>query len=155
MTDTDRSATGSLQIQLASSESELPTWAERATLVEFFHETMKPYEDTPEDVARALDYAFTGPGGFLTLAQIEGKLVGAVLILRTGMGGYIPKNLLLFISVDPGYRGHGIGGRLLDRVIDECNGDIKLHVEYDNPAKRLYERTGFTTKYAEMRYPPK
>ncbi|MDK2978441.1 MAG: hypothetical protein PWP52_1155, partial [Bacteroidales bacterium] len=29
--------------------------------------------------------------------------------------------------------------------------DVKLHVEYDNPAKRLYERLGMTTKYAEMR----
>jgi hypothetical protein len=25
-------------------------------------------------------------------------------------------------------------------------------VEYDNPAKRLYERMGFSTKYAEMRW---
>jgi ribosomal protein S18 acetylase RimI-like enzyme len=32
------------------------------------------------------------------------------------------------------------------------NGDIALHVEYDNPAKNLYERAGFTSKYIEMRY---
>jgi predicted GNAT family acetyltransferase len=32
-------------------------------------------------------------------------------------------------------------------------GDIKLHVEYDNPrATTLYERLGFTSKYAEMRW---
>ena len=31
-------------------------------------------------------------------------------------------------------------------------GDTKLHVEYDNPAKRLYERLGFENKYAEMRW---
>jgi hypothetical protein len=28
-------------------------------------------------------------------------------------------------------------------------------VEYDNPAKRLYERVGMKTKYAEMRYEKK
>ena len=152
MTDTDRTATDALQIQLAHRKDELPPWADHSTLVRFFHETMKPYEDSTEDVARALDYAFRGPGGFLTLAELDGQLVGAVLILRTGMGGYVPKHLLLFISVDPGHRSRGIGGQLLRRVIEECDGDIKLHVEYDNPAKRLYERTGFTTKYAEMRY---
>ena len=49
-------------------------------------------------------------------------------------------------------------GAFARRIIEEAcgglDGAVKLHVEYDNPAKRLYERIGFSTKYAEMRYTP-
>ena len=31
------------------------------------------------------------------------------------------------------------------------DGDIALHVEPDNPARFLYEKMGFTSKYVEMR----
>jgi len=41
---------------------------------------------------------------------------------------------------------------MLDLAIELCDGDVKLHVEYDNPAKRLYERIGFKNKYADMRF---
>jgi ribosomal protein S18 acetylase RimI-like enzyme len=68
------------------------------------------------------------------------------------MGGYVPKHILLFVSVLPETRGRGIGGKLIKRSIAECEGDVKLHVEYENPAKRLYERLGFTSDYAEMRF---
>ena len=72
--------------------------------------------------------------------------------MKSGMSGYVPEHILLFVTVDPAARGRGIGGRLIRRSIAECPGDVKLHVEHDNPAKRLYERLGFTAKYAEMRY---
>ncbi len=135
-------------------ERDLPAWADRTTLARFFHETMKPYHDSLDDVNRALDYAFVpgaGQGGFLTLAGLDGRLVGALLMLRTGMAGYVPSNILLFVSVDPSCRGAGLGGRIITESVRDLAGDVKLHVEYDNPAKRLYERLGFTTKYAEMR----
>jgi len=54
--------------------------------------------------------------------------------------------------VDPKSRGCGIGRKLIRQALSRCAGDIKLHVEYDNPAIRLYERLGFSSKYAEMRY---
>ena len=73
-------------------------------------------------------------------------------MLRTGMKGYVPENILVFVSILPEMRGTGLGGKLIERGVREAEGDVKLHVEYDNPAKRLYERLGFTTKYAEMRY---
>ncbi|MCB9367061.1 MAG: GNAT family N-acetyltransferase [Calditrichaeota bacterium] len=115
---------------------------------------MKPWHDRPEDIRRGLDYAFSkaeGKGGFLMLAEQEGKLAGALLMLDTGMGGYVPENLLLFVSMDPALRGKGVGSQLIERSFAECKGAIKLHVDYDNPAKRLYERLGFKNKYAEMR----
>jgi len=137
-----------------SDEKDLPPWAHRETLISFLHETMKPYEDSPGDINRGLDYVFSkepGKGGFLVLAGYQDQLVGVLVMLDTGMEGYIPKNLLLFVSVTPELRGHGLGRRIIELATADLDGQVKLHVEYDNPAKRLYERIGFESKYAEMR----
>lgn len=139
-------------------EADLPDWAPREKLALFFHETMEPYNDSLEDVQKALDYLFSdekGAGGYLVLAELDGELKGALAMLNTGMEGYIPSNILLFVTVDPSMRGQGLGGKIMDFALAEAKGAVKLHVEYDNPAKRLYERKGFTSKYAEMRWEPK
>ncbi|MEX1025771.1 MAG: GNAT family N-acetyltransferase [Planctomycetota bacterium] len=136
-------------------QADLPDWASRAELARFFHETMAPWGDRLHDVDGALDYLFStepGKGGFLELLGVDGRLGGALAMLETGMGGYVPAHILLFVSIDPSLRGKGLGGQLVQRGLDRCPGDVKLHVEYENPAKRLYERMGFTSKYAEMRY---
>ncbi|MCA9320338.1 MAG: GNAT family N-acetyltransferase [Planctomycetes bacterium] len=136
---------------------ELPPWANRDELAAFFHQTMAPWNDTLEDVGRALDYLFSdaeGKGGFLILAAVDGRLAAALAMLNTGMEGYVPGHILLFVSVSEAMRGKGLGGQVIKIALDECDGPVKLHVEYDNPAKRLYERLGFTSKYAEMRYTP-
>ena len=134
---------------------QLPDWLSRDDVAQFFHTTMEPYNDELHDVEAALDYAFVpgrGQGGFLMLVHRDRRLLGALLMLSTGMKGYVPEHILLFVSVLPETRGQGIGGELVRRSLAECPGEVKLHVEYDNPAKRLYERLGFTSKYAEMRY---
>lgn len=144
-----------IDFEKVSSAAQLPDWADRKTLARFFHETMAPYNDSLEDVDRALSYALgdgPGQGGFVLLARQGGELAAALTMLDTHMGGYIPAHLLLFVSVSPTLRGQGIGRRIVERALAECDGDVKLHVEHDNPAKRLYERIGFTSKYAEMRY---
>jgi len=144
-----------MKIHIIRQEEGLPKWASREHLAGFLHETMRPYEDTVEDIQRALDYAFSsvnGKGGFLVLGELRDKLVGAVLMLHTGMKGYIPETVLVFVSVLPEMRGGGLGATLIRMAIVEANGNVKLHVEHDNPARRLYERLGFTSKYVEMRY---
>jgi ribosomal protein S18 acetylase RimI-like enzyme len=141
-----------------ADESAFPDWARRDVVARFFHETMKPYHDSLEDVQSALDYGLVpgkGAGGFLMLVHEDEELLGACLMLRTGMSGYVPEYILLFVSVAPEARGRGVGSRLIMRCIEESGTDVKLHVEYDNPAKRLYERLGFTSDYAEMRYKQK
>jgi GNAT superfamily N-acetyltransferase len=147
--------TNELEIVVAHDEDQLPDWAPRDSLARFFHEKMRPYHDRLEDVDRGLEYAFSelpGMGGFVLVAAIDQRLVGAVTVLRTGMKGYVPENLLLFIAVDPELRNRGIGHTLMEGAIRECDGSIKLHVEQQNPARRLYSRCGFQAKYIEMRY---
>lgn len=53
---------------------------------------------------------------------------------------------ILDVTLAPGCRGAGVGGSLLRALLDEArdaNCAVTLHVEPDNPARRLYERLGF------------
>ena len=85
------------------------------------------------------------------LIKEDTKIVGVTVINKTGMGGYIPENILVYIATHKDYRGRGLGKTLMQKAIDYCKGDIALHVEADNPAKHLYEKMGFTNPYLEMR----
>lgn len=53
----------------------------------------------------------------------------------------------LCMGVVPGWRGRGVGGRLLDALIaaarEQGLASLSLSVEPDNHARRLYERVGF------------
>jgi DNA-binding MarR family transcriptional regulator/ribosomal protein S18 acetylase RimI-like enzyme len=123
-------------------------------LVAFLHAEMQPYHDRPEDIRRGVVNALSGcpaPGGFILTANRGGGLVGALVMLATGMRGYVPEHLLLFVAVERSLRSRGIGRMLIARAMAMTSGDIKLHVEEENPARRLYESLGFVAKYAEMR----
>jgi [ribosomal protein S18]-alanine N-acetyltransferase len=144
-----------VSIKLLLSQGDLPETLSMQSLIEFLHESLKPYEDSPEDIGRALSRALDNEEaaqGFVLLSMQEGQPTGIVVVHHTPWSGYVPENLLLYIAVAPAHRGHGLGRDLLEAAIDRCDGDIKLHVEHENPAMRLYERVGFTSKYAEMRY---
>ena len=108
------------------------------------------FGDKKEDILKCLDYVFE-KGGFITLGLEDNQIIGAVVINETGMDGFIPENILVYIAVHENQRGKGMGSKLMKKAIDNAKGNIALHVEPDNPAKKLYERLGFTNKYLEMR----
>ncbi len=144
-----------LQIFEVHTSTELEQHIPLGALVSFLHENLKPYEDTPPDIKAGIDYALSNDparGGFVLLAKNGSQLLGALVMLKTGMNGYVPPNLLLFVAVDVSCRGQGTGSALVRRAQALSNSSIKLHCEYSNPARNLYERLGFTTKYAEMRW---
>jgi ribosomal protein S18 acetylase RimI-like enzyme len=91
-------------------------------------------------------------GGFALAAFDDDDFIGALVMNKTGMSGYIPENILVYVAVHRKTRGKGYGGEICKKSFELADGDVKLHVEYDNPAKRLYERIGMVNKYAEMRY---
>jgi len=127
----------------------------KVEIAEFLEEHLGKYGDPLEDIINSIDYAFSkekGKGGFVLVLHDGEDILGSVVVNDTGMEGYIPEHILVYIAVDKKLRGQGLGSRLLKETIDRCDGDISLHVEYDNPAKKLYERLGFKSKYAEMRF---
>lgn len=144
-----------ISIETVNSVEELENITTTSELAEKLHEMLKPFEDTVLQIRDGLNYAMDKSGhrgGFIVTALDDGDIAGALVMLKTHMQGYIPGNLLLYVAVDSSRRGKGIGTKLIDKALALCNGDVKLHVEYDNPAKKLYERIGFVSKYADMRY---
>lgn len=130
------------------------TFLQKNEIADFLFEHLGKYGDPKDDIMKCLDYALDQglqAGGFVVLARENGKIVGALVMNKTGMSGYIPENILVYIAVDASQRGKGIGGKIMDLAIKMANGAVALHVEPDNPAKKLYERLGFTNKYLEMR----
>lgn len=118
----------------------------------FLHEHLDQFGDDKEDILKCLAFVQdTEKGGEIILAANENEIIGAVVLNKTGMGGYIPENILVYIAVDNFYRGKGIGKKLMEYAIEISKGDIALHCEPDNPALKLYEKLGFTNKYLEMR----
>jgi [ribosomal protein S18]-alanine N-acetyltransferase len=130
------------------------TYLQKNEIADFLFEHLQPYGDSKMDILKCLDYALNdiaGQGGFVLLARENKTIVGAVVINQTGMEGYIPENILVYIAVHENQRGKGLGKKLMTKAIELSRGDIALHVEPDNPAVKLYESLGFTNKYLEMR----
>jgi ribosomal protein S18 acetylase RimI-like enzyme len=130
------------------------TFLQKSQIADFLFEHLGAYGDPKADIMKCLDYALDQnmhAGGFAVMAKEDEKIVGVLIMNKTGMSGYIPENILVYIAVDNHQRGKGIGGKIMDLAIKMANGAIALHVEADNPAKKLYERLGFTNKYLEMR----
>ncbi len=132
-----------------------PTLLQENELVDFLYEHLDKYGDPKHHIQAAIKYACSGhkgQGGFVVIGRVKDEIVGAVVVNRTGMSGYIPENILVYIAVDGRRRGMGIGRKLMTKALGLAKGGMALHVEAHNPAKRLYESLGFTNKYLEMRY---
>ena len=125
----------------------------RDKIAEFLYQHLDEFGDPKQDILSCYDYAMeNGFGGFACVAHEGDEILGVTIINETGMGGFIPENILVYIAVDAKTRGKSVGKKLMQTAIEAANGDIALHVEPNNPAKFLYEKLGFTNKYLEMRY---
>ncbi|MEM7738489.1 MAG: GNAT family N-acetyltransferase [Deinococcota bacterium] len=152
-----------ISFETASSHAKFE--ALRADLAQFLYVHMGDYGDDLIDIERCLDYAASpaeGKGGVVIVAQrsssqtssnnvTDDTIVGAVILNHTGMQGYIPEHILVYIAVHGDTRGQGLGKTLMQHAVNAVPGSIALHVEEDNPARKLYAAMGFQTKYLEMR----
>lgn len=91
------------------------------------------------------------------IIEVDGLSAGEWLVAE------LPAEIrLIDVSLLSAYRGQGIGTSLLTELLERANEAQKpvvLHVEMQNPAKRLYDRFGFKVEeevgiYWRMRWAP-
>ena len=137
------------------NETLKPSEKEKDVIVNFLHKHLEEYGDKPEDIRKCLNFAVKDSpntfGGFVLILSENDEIKGITIVNKTGMSGYIPENILVYIAVHNGARGQGVGKKLMKKALEISEGDIALHVEPTNPAKFLYEKLGFENKYLEMR----
>lgn len=126
-----------------------------ATIVGFLVDHLDDYGDPEPQIENAVLHSLGMKGsaeGLLLTAHDASTLVGAAVVNKTGMSGYIPENQLVYLSIHRSYRRKGLGEHLMQAVMKNCDGDIALHVDRNNPARHLYSKLGFTSPYLEMRW---
>lgn len=132
----------------------MPNLEEKESMIDFLFDNLQEYGDPKSDIEKAVNYALKeipSFGGFIVMSFLENEISGVVVVNQTGMKDYIPENILVYIATHKDHRGEGIGKMLMKKTIDLAKGSIALHVEPENPARFLYEKVGFSSKYIEMR----
>jgi len=149
-----------LKTKLYDTENSV-TSKEIQETIDFLYTHLDEFGDSKEDIRKAINFSLniSDPdskimplGGFVLNGLMDNKIVCSVVVNKTGMSGYIPENILVYIATDSDYRGQGIGKKMMKEAIEAAEGNVALHVEPENPARFLYEKLGFTSKYLEMRY---
>lgn len=91
--------------------------------------------------AQLRHYRATCPGAAFQVIECDGEVVGRYYVHVSDSDVRV-----IDISLLPHVRGRGIATMLLSRTIAEAGARgcrVSLHVEIENPARRLYERLGF------------
>lgn len=86
-------------------------------------------------------YRTNYPGANLDVIEVDGAPAGRLYVHRG------PAEIrIMDIALAPPFRGRGIGTALLRDLMEEAGASgraLSIHVEVNNPARRLYERLGF------------
>jgi [ribosomal protein S18]-alanine N-acetyltransferase len=127
--------------------------AQKVLIAEFLVLELDEFGDPKNDVLNCLDYAMntSGAGGLVVVALDSQELIGVIVVNHTGMSGYIPEHILVYFAVKKDRRSQGLGKKMMQHLLSQIQGSLALHVEPKNPAIRLYEEFGFSSKHLEMR----
>jgi GNAT superfamily N-acetyltransferase len=117
--------------------------------------TVNERPDTLDALRRETPALLTGPDPWTWLAEADGRAVGMLSAQRppaagwiTPMAGPVPAAYLIFMFVEPGARGAGVGAALVERFHREADAEgmavTLLHYELLNPLSApFWSRHGY------------
>ena len=120
-----------------------------AVLAAWPPQTRKAFLDQQFEFQR-VHYARAHPQAERLIVTLKGAPVGRLILDRVGAPWCIVDIALL-----PSARGRGLGGALLAAILQSAawaGASLALNVEIGNPARRLYERLGFSVTATELPY---
>jgi len=128
--------------------------AEKTALVNFLHKNSE--EKDINIIKDAIDYALKNKpsfGGIIFMCWEDRRPIGAVLLNNTGMGEYSPKHLLVYAYQDPEFHKEPqILVGLISKAIQDCKGEIAMHLKPGNPTLSVFQSLGFQEQYVELRF---
>jgi ribosomal protein S18 acetylase RimI-like enzyme len=86
-------------------------------------------------------YRANYPGAAFDVIEVDGEPAGRLYVHRGA-----DEIRIMDIALAPPFRGRGIGTALVRELMEEAGAgerSLSIHVEMNNPARRLYERLGF------------
>jgi ribosomal protein S18 acetylase RimI-like enzyme len=107
--------------------------------------------------AQSSQYAMSYPDAINSVVLFDEAPIGRLMLDKGEL-----EFTLVDIALLPSHRGGGIGTHLIDDLLREAAAvgkSVKLSVWHSNPAKKLYQRMGFSTAsddgvYCEMWWKP-
>lgn len=123
-------------------------------LITFIHKHQVGSGDDIHTVFKSVDYALSPykyQGGFVLMAEKNMQLLGAIVVNRTNMEGYVPGNLLTHLAINPLNTIRDVDKKLIKKAVELCISDLAFHVSIDSPLVHLFEEVGFQKNYFEMR----
>jgi ribosomal protein S18 acetylase RimI-like enzyme len=101
-------------------------------------------------MAQQRGYESAYPQAEHNVVELDGSPIGRLMIYREK-----DSVRLVDIALLAGHRGQGLGGELIGALIEQCaraGATLRLQVLQTNPARRLYERLGFTRTGEDAMY---
>lgn len=123
-------------------------------VVNFVYKNQVGTNDDIHTIYKSVDYALSPykyQGGFVLIAEHGRSIVGAVVVNRTNMEGYVPRNLLTHMAIDPLNTIREVDKKLIKKAVELTISDLAFHVSVDSPLIHLFEEVGFEKNYFEMR----
>ncbi len=105
-------------------------------------------------IFKSVDYALSPykyQGGFILMAEHDGMVLGALVVNRTNMEGYVPRNLLTYLAINPLNTFKDVDRKLVKKAVELTISDLAFHIPVDSPLIHLFEEVGFEKNYFEMR----
>lgn len=129
------------------------TEIEKHRVVNFLFERLDTKSANKDYIRQSIDYATKecmSFGGFVIVCKLHGEIIGAVIVNQTGMEGYMPENILVYIAVSENYLRKGVAKCMMDQVLNYAKGNIAIHMRGNLKLVPIFEKLGFKKSIEEM-----